>query len=481
MFQRRSFRVLWLALIPVLVFPLYGQTSCNRNCPPSSDPCQRSAGRSIETGQCLYVGISGATCDYQGGAGICSEGQCVASECASAASFSICDNPLGGGLVGACMEDLCVLAAPEDQCVKVGVGRINCCSQQGCAVASGAYCNDPLDAVSCDPTGVAPPGQPGQDGICENGTCVAQTGLCGGIACPTSVSDPCARDYCDAETGQCEEWIVQTFTPCMIGGAEGVCQGGTCTPIGGDECGGAPCETSNPCKVPACRLPCLSSPGGCTPEELSNPSYVCEFDTVPDGAPCVGQPGECRSGVCWPILSDCRDHVPTEYSPTACNDYNPCTVDECDPSLGFCDNTPEPDGTPCAENEAGVFLGECQNGVCLPDLCIGRDCSDGDLCTDDICESPWGICSNPTAPDGTSCENNGQCLDGVCQPTITPECDHQPFDPDREFPECSDGNECTYDRCDFADQCTNPRKPNGTSCNNGNGQCIFGNCSITGF
>ena len=161
----RSWRVLWVALIPVLVFPLYGQSSCDP-CPAPSNPCKRAAGRSTETNQCVYGNqVDGTACNDQGVDGICWGGQCLASECAGVPSFGICNEPLGGGQVGACVEDTCVLAAPDDQCVKVGVGRINCCSQVGCSVASGAYCNDPLDGVSCDPTGVEPPGQPGQDGI----------------------------------------------------------------------------------------------------------------------------------------------------------------------------------------------------------------------------------------------------------------------------------------------------------------------------
>jgi hypothetical protein len=168
-----------------------------------------------------------------------------------------------------------------------------------------------------------------------------------------------------------------------------------------------------------------------------------------------------------------------------CDDSNPCTQNTCglpgDPVGGICNTLVFDDDTPCLNG-----LGICRNGVCLPDLCIGRDCDDGNSCTgdpnangEDTCISPYGICSSPNLPTGWPCENNGQCLFGNCQPLVTSECDHQLFDPDREFPECDDGKECTYNRCDFADQCINPRKPNGTSCNNGNGSCFGGSCMIT--
>lgn len=462
---RRSWRVLWVTLIPVLVFPLYG-ISCNpRSCPPAPDPCQRNV-YSVGTGECVLTDIGGAICEYEEGVtGICSDGQCLPSECAGVASYGICDEPLGGGLVGACVEDLCTLAAPEDECVRVGVGRINCCSQQGCAVASGAYCNDPLDGVSCDPTGVEPAGQPGQDGICANGTCIAQTGLCAGLACPTSVTDPCARDYCNTENGQCEEWILQTFPACVVAGAEGICQGGTCTPIGGGECGGVPCATSNPCKVAACRFPCTYTVPGCTPDDYLNETPICEFDDVPDGAPCQGEPGQCFNGTCYPVFLGCNDDDDCDY------DNDECTVNECDPFGNLCDTSGVqvlPDDTPCAEDQYGVFQGLCRNSVCLPNLCIGRDCSDGDLCTQDICIPPYGICSNPTAPNGTSCENNGECFNGTCQPVFVP-CTNDN--------DCDDGRSCTVDDCDpFGGICSNTTLPTGAPCIGEEGQCFNGTC-----
>jgi hypothetical protein len=477
MLERRALRLVLVALIPVLVFPLYGQSSCNPCPTDASNPCRATAYRS--SGVCLYDSNDGVTCDDQGAAGICSDGQCVPSECGGAPAYSLCNDPVGGGPVGVCIEDQCVLSAPYDECVRGGVGRINCCSQDGCRVASGAYCNAPLDGVSCDPTGVEPVDQPGQDGICVTGTCVASSGPCLGQVCSTSISDPCARDYCDTSTGQCAEWIVQTYVSCVVAGAQGICQGGTCTPIGGGECQGAPC-TSTACQVAACRLPCLYSPAGCSPEELSNPVYVCEHDDVPDGAPCVDQPGECQSGVCVPDL-DCRDFVPTEYAPTPCNDYDPCTVDACDFSDGSCVHTPLADGTSCAENEQGETLALCQNGVCLYDLCIDRDCGDpdGNSCTG-VCISPYGICDDDAPlPNGTTCENNGQCLNGFCQPIIT-DCRDWP-DPDGG---CDDNRDCTDDFCCRTLDCNlgfceNPPKPNGTRCTSRfgqTGQCLSGNC-----
>ncbi|MBW2161070.1 MAG: hypothetical protein JRH14_14110 [Deltaproteobacteria bacterium] len=457
--QRRSLRLLWVALIPMLVFPLYGPTSCNRNCPPSSNPCQRAAGRSIETNQCVYVNnVDGTACSDQGVTGICSDGQCLASECVGDEFFGICDNPVGGGLVGACADDLCVLAAPQDECMKVDIGRINCCTQQGCAAASGAYCTDRLHGVSCDPTGVEPPGQTGQDGICDNGTCVAQTGLCADVACPTSVTDPCARDYCDPDIGACDEHLIPLLVPCASSGNEAVCQGGTCVAVNGN-----PCDDRDTCTRD---LWDWENGGGCVNEYVGPQGASC---TNPDG-----YSGQCGAGRCQPAFVPCLD----KPDPDAfCDDGNECTFDECEPTLDACRSTSEPDNTLCLEDEfTGEFNGLCRYWVCLPDLCIGRDCSDGHSCTDDICIPPFGICENPTKADGEPCDGEpGQCGLGQCQPVL--ECLYNPGNPDQHFPQCDDGNECTFDRCNSSNQCVNPPHTFVHPCGpGGDGLCVGGNC-----
>ena len=211
----RSFRVPWFALLPVLVLPLLGQ-DCE-TCPQPANPCQESVmSVSADGNECITRNVDdGKACDSAGNPGVCTNGQCVTSQggaCTGDEVFGICDEPVGGGPVGACADDMCILAAPEDHCMKVGVGRINCCTEDGCQSASGAYCTDRLpDGTSCDPTGVEPAGQAGQDGICLSGTCVAQTGTCAGLSCPTSASDPCARDYCDTVSGACSEFVVRSF------------------------------------------------------------------------------------------------------------------------------------------------------------------------------------------------------------------------------------------------------------------------------
>jgi len=468
--SRPWLRVLWVALIPVVVFPLYGQTSCDP-CPTASNPCLRAAGRSTETNQCVYVNqLDGVACDAQGAAGSCFDGQCLPAECAGVSAFGECD--LGGGATGICVDFQCIATAPDDPCLQVGVGRINCCSDPGCSIASGAYCNDPLDdGTTCDPSGVEPADQGGQDGICVAGTCVATTGACADVSCPTIWEEPCARDYCNVQTGECQEWWVDTYTECLDAdtNSPGYCSLGACLPSNGDGC---QCGGAGPCTVAACTYPCAFTVPGCTIEDYLTQTPSCYRWNRPVGAPCVGAPGTCSfNGVC--AFGGCQDD-------SQCSDGNPCTDNTCNPFGLLCDTEPLPDGTSCGESHDGQVLARCANGQCLPDLCINRDCDDGDSCTEDVCTPPYGICSNPAVPSGGDCiGESGQCFNGVCQPVITPECQHQPFDPDRNFPECDDGNVCTFNRCNFANQCVNPPIEYQASCGpGGSGVCVGGNCFI---
>jgi hypothetical protein len=452
------FRARWFIVVPLLALPLLGQ-DCE-TCPPPDNPCQQAI--QVISGGVSECGVrdrpDGYVCDNGGVTGICSNGLCGTNECAGNESYGICDNPVDRAElepeVGACVEDLCVAAVPYDECVKVGVGRMNCCTQDGCKAASGAFCNQPLEnGTSCDTSGVKAAGGPGLDGLCVDGACVAQTGLCQDVECRTTRARPCVRRYCDADVGLCAEWALELFPRCVTSdGFAGVCNGGSCLRIlPDDEC---ECDDGNSCTENVCV------------------GEFCYFRPRETGEPCLdGESGQCyrrgESASCFPLLEFCD-----EGNDQSCDDGNECTADTCELT---CRNRPLDDGTSCASG-----FGLCRAGVCVPDLCIDRDCGDPDAnsCTG-VCISPYGICDDdaPLA-NGTSCDGNGQCLNGFCQPILTAECTHNPFDPDRDAPECDDGKECTYDRCDFASQCYNPRKPDGTSCNNGNGSCIFGGCAL---
>ncbi len=81
------------------------------------------------------------------------------------------------------------------------------------------------------------------------------------------------------------------------------------------------------------------------------------------------------------------------------------------------------------------------DGAPLPP-CSSGSCSDGNPCTDDVCNLGLG-CEFPTntdpCDDGDACTDGDVCAGGACQPG-------GPLD-------CDDGDPCTTDSCDESTGC----------------------------
>ena len=161
----------------------------------------------------------------------------------------------------------------------------------------------------------------------------------------------------------------------------------------------------------------------------------------------------CAEGLCRRVPDDgaaCDDGDPCTASdtcaattcrgaPIVCDDDNPCTDEACEPGRG-CVPSPRVDGAcddgdPCTHGDACTSSGACV-GAPTP-------CDDADPCTTDRCdpEAPDAIAgcvftpSNGPCDDGDPCTLADQCRSRVCAGTRRT---------------CSDGNDCTVDRCDPA-------------------------------
>jgi outer membrane protein OmpA-like peptidoglycan-associated protein len=199
-------------------------------------------------------------------------------------------------------------------------------------------------------------------------------------------------------------------------------------------------------------------------------------DMAPDGTPCEsdGQPctaDACMSGVCQntPLpegtLCSNGQFCVTNETCTAgvcgggepfCDDGNECTMDVCDEAADMCGMPVPLEGNACDDGDACTTGTTCDSAA----DCVGGsqvDCSDGDQCTEDLCDSTTG-CSNPIAEDldcddGLFCSVGETCsVDGSCEGTLG----------------CIDGNPCTIDSCDeVGDQCIfTPDE--GAQCDDGN-------------
>ena len=253
--------------------------------------------------------------------------------------------------------------------------------------------------------------------------------------CPNNCDDGnvCTDDTCDLLTGcrytnnnnLCDDGNVCTSLDTC---SNGVCTSGA--PI--------PCDDGNICTDDAC-----DSVNGCT-----NTNNIAPCD---DGNACT-------------LVDICSNGVCTSGAPNSCNDGNVCTDDSCDP-LNGCTNTNNI--AACDDGNICTLLDVCSGGVCTSGAPIS--CNDGNVCTDDTCDSVNGCTftnNNNPCEDGNACTLIDVCSDGVCTSGIPISCD--------------DGNICTDDACDSINGCTNTN--NNNACDDGNpatfnDTCISGVCT----
>ena len=149
------------------------------------------------------------------------------------------------------------------------------------------------------------------------------------------------------------------------------------------------CDDGNPCTIDAC-------PGSCTHTPVGN------------GTHCVGtnkcdQTYTCQNGVC------------TGGSPVICTAVDQChTAGTCDPTNGLCSDPPAADGTTCDDGNACTTRDSCTGGICGGTLVT---CTAMDQChAVGACDPANGLCSNPPAPDGTTCTDGSACTQtDTCQ------------------------------------------------------------------
>jgi hypothetical protein len=150
-------------------------------------------------------------------------------------------------------------------------------------------------------------------------------------------------------------------------------------------------------------------------------------------------------------------------NPVVCTALDQChTVGMCEKTTGLCSNPAKIDGIACNDSNACTRSDTCQAGTCAggnPVICTASNqCHDAGTCNPSN-----GTCSNPTKPNGATCNDGNAC-------TRTDSCTNG---------NCVGGNTvaCTaLDQCHTAGTCSpttglcsNPAKSNGTACNDGNG------------
>ncbi|MBZ5637377.1 MAG: thrombospondin type 3 repeat-containing protein [Acidobacteriia bacterium] len=156
--------------------------------------------------------------------------------------------------------------------------------------------------------------------------------------------------------------------------------------------------------------------------------------------------------------------VKIDYCAGNTSTTNTATVSNDVPDANPADNTASEtttlsDSGACDDGNACTELDTCQSGVCVGSNPVV--CTALDPCHDvGVCDPPTGICSNPAKPNGAACNDGNACTQtDTCQAGV-----------------CTGSNPlvCTADPCHDAGVCdpgtgicSNPAKADGTSCNDG--------------
>ncbi|MBD90410.1 MAG: hypothetical protein CL940_08740 [Deltaproteobacteria bacterium] len=294
----------------------------------------------------------------------------------------------------------------------------------------------------------------------------------GGVSgSPCNDFNPCTKD------DFCEEFVcvgvpVDHQDPCDDGDACTVddrCVEGTCSGL--FVCTEDPGQETDPS--------CEGEPQG----EPCDDGDICTVDDVCDGAgSCAGAPmfcpddaGGCVVGSCDPETGSCVSEVALDA--TACDDGDPCTTDSTCSSGACGGSTFSPAGTPCDDLDPSTTGDQCVLGVCEGDpipcdegCCDAEDgspCSDGDLCSQDVCMG--GFCVGTDCPVDCSAYDGAQgCLVGACDP-VTGACSAQAMPSGAP---CDDGDPCTTNDACQSGTCRGVTK----DCTELDDACVVGSC-----
>src|SRR5207253_114352 len=150
------------------------------------------------------------------------------------------------------------------------------------------------------------------------------------------------------------------------------------------------------------------------------------------------------------------------------------TAGTCNPATGACSNPAKADGTPCNDRNACT-----QTDTCAPGTCVGTNTAEDSRAdqghTAGTCNPATGACSNPAKPDGASCNDGNACTQTDTCPLAT--CvGTSPV-------VCTASDQChTAGTCNPASgACSNPAKADGTPCDDRNActetdVCALGTC-----
>jgi hypothetical protein len=311
--------------------------------------------------------------------------------------------------------------------------------------------------------------------------CNAGFGDCDGLAangCETNLN---ALTNCGSCGTSCDDGSACTDDSCVAG---------TCTHAGrtcsapdqcheAGTCNPATGLCSNPAKPAgsACGDP---SAGQCDAPDTCNGAGACLANHVLAGTSCGDTGTECVNQDICDGNGSCSD-TGFKVAGTACGNSSNSICDNADAcnGTGTCSSNHVPDGSACSDDNACSQTDTCQGGVCTGTNQI--NCGVSDQCHDHgTCDPNTGLCSNPARPNGSACDDGNECSQtDTCQFGV---CTGGSLVVCNAQDDCHDAGTCDP----ATGLCSNPAKPDNSACSfsNGVGVCVSGTCMgecATGF
>ncbi len=310
---------------------------------------------------------------------------------------------------------------------------------------------------------------------CETDKTNVKYGAC--VACTSSAQCSGATPICGKSSTASADDVCRGCTASDCSGAKPACETSgsfagqcvQCTSGNATACSGTTpvCNTATDSCV-QCNTPNDCSAGGQCQVAACN-ANKCGYSNATNGTSCTG------SNKCYGSYS-CQNGTCTGASPVVCTASDQChTAGTCDPTTGACSNPTASNGTACTGSNKCFGSYSCQSGACTgasPVVCTASD----QCHTAGSCDPTTGACSNPAAPDGTTCTNSNKCFgsyscqSGACagaSPVV-----------------CTASDQChVAGSCDpTSGACSNPAAPDGTTCDDHNActagdSCQSGSCS----
>jgi cysteine-rich repeat protein len=265
----------------------------------------------------------------------------------------------------------------------------------------------------------------------------------------------------------CGNGVVESGEQCDDGAANGQptsCCSSTCQfqPSGTVCNDGNACTTGDHCTGGTCAgapVVCTASDQCHTAGTCDPGSGTCSNPSKPDGVNC-DDGNKCTTG------DQCRSGVCMSGAAVVCTASDQChTAGSCNPGTGTCSNPSKPDGASCDDGSKCTAVDQCQGGQCVGGSPVV--CSALDQChRAGTCDSGTGACSNPARSDGTPCDDGNACtLRDACQAGAC--VGGAPAN-------CDDGDPCTTDSCDPVNGCNHVSVSGCRRCNTA-ADCADGN------